>query len=335
MKKVLLSSLIVAIFLSACSTKRQYFEPKNIDGELKFTSSLPAKIKFANNESATLKNGFFLAKEGLIENLKLDKNEIFLGKTDNDYLIASINGEFKIVELNQDKRTVYEHKFDSQIVCASYENGLLAALSSDNKIYLIDTINDEILIAYASGETFAQNSKMANPVFLENLIIYPTLDGKIFVVDKNKALIIRDAIISSEPFFNNLIFLFSKADTLIAATDNKILTINPNKISTFKGEIKDLAILDENIFVLLKNGVIKKLDSQLNLVKETNFKYAIFSNLIIKNDNLYVIEKTGYLIKIDKNLENSKIYKLDSDIDERTFSSYDKFYFGDKVLEIE
>ncbi|MGM9095520.1 hypothetical protein ACTFEA_02795, partial [Campylobacter jejuni] len=85
----------------------------------------------------------------------------------------------------------------------------------------------------------AQDSRTANPIFLDNIIVYPTLDGKILILSRNNLQVIKDVVISAENFFNNVIHLSVIGDKLIAATAKKIIVVSPARTLYLDADIKD------------------------------------------------------------------------------------------------
>lgn len=328
MKNLIFIALFALVF-SACTTKRQYFEPEKTDGEVS-SSKIGSSITHSTRNGATLKNGKLITKTG-IKQIGLNKNEYFLGEYENQYIVASIDGKLRIL---QDENLVYERDFGESIVSASLEGNRLAALSSANKIYLILIDTNEVILEYASGASFANDARSAAPLFMNTIVVYPTLDGKVMVVQKDKGVIVRDAVVSSDSFFNNIIYLDIAGDKLYAATATRILMISPDKTTTTSLQIRDMKLYKDRIYVLLKNGFIKIFDLNLQEISQREFKYAIFSNIIAKGDKIYIFEKTGYVIETDLDLQNERILEAD-EITEKSFASDSAFYHDNKMISVE
>ncbi len=328
----IIASIFAVLILAGCSTKREYFEPTDIAGKISYNETLSSSINYTTKSGATLKNGDVISKNSIIPGLNLDKKDNFIGEFNGKLIVANLDGNLKIIE---GKDVIYTKKFQGTVVSASLKDGYLAALSSENTIYLIDINSDTTMLEYKTGDSFAQDSRTANPVFLTSLIIYPTLDGKIMIVDKQNARIIRDAVVSSDPFFNNVIFLDILNDKMFAATATKLIMISPNGTKYYNGQIKDVIAYQNKIYILLKDGNIEITDLDLQPINKKEFKFAIFSNVIPKGDYLYIFEKTGYLIKTDLNLNNSKIIELNNEIEDKSFAGKDAFYYDNKVLKLD
>ncbi|ANE36161.1 putative lipoprotein, putative beta-barrel assembly machinery complex lipoprotein BamB [Campylobacter iguaniorum] len=320
------------LIFSGCSTKRKYFEPQNIDKEMSYSQNLPSSIKYTARDGATLEDGQIITKTGLKNTVKLEENDRFIGEFDGKFIVSNLDGTLKILDL---QNTVYERKFPQAIVAASLSGSKLAALSSRNTIYLVDIYRDSVDLEYVVGDTYAQDSRTAAPIFLSSLIVYPTLDGKIMIVDKTSGNIIRDAVVSSEPFFNNIIYLDVFEDKMFAATATKVMMISPSLTKEYSGQIKDVILYKNRIYVLLKDGFIEAMDLNLNSIAKTEFKFAIFSNIIPKGDYLYIIEKTGYLLKTNLDLTSQEVIELNGEIEDKSFASKNTFYYDDKILKLD
>ncbi|TKX32643.1 hypothetical protein [Campylobacter aviculae] len=324
--------LFCLFFLYACGTKRQYFEPVHIDGELSYNDSLKANIVDWNLFSAKLdNNGIILKNDIVINDFKLDKNYILLAYQDGEFIEADNNGNLKIYDHNHNE--TYSYKFDAAVVGIALNGDDLALVLADNSIVFA---NRSLGIKFTQTLTPApvQDSRVANPVFLDNIIIYPTLDGKIIVLSKNTLKVVKDIVVSAENFFNNIINLSIKNDKIIAATAKRVMVISPTRTIYLNADIKDIALNNNAIFIFEKDGNIIKTDYNLRKLEERKFDFAIFTKATIYNDYLYAFEKTGYLIKCDLNLEDVKVFKLSDAVEELSFIGNGRFYFGNKILDL-
>ena len=335
MKKfqTILAAVLCAAVLGGCSTKRQYFEPTDVQNEKISENRLPSSIATASLNGAVLKNGMVITKSGLLApEIKLPKGSTLLNYGDGKFISSDLNGNL-IVE-NSSNEILFQRSFDQAVVSAALEGDKLAALTASNVIYLIDISTNEVLLEFESSNVYAQDSRVAAPLFMSSLVIFPTLDGKIMIVDKSQGRILRDVIVSSEQFFNNVISLNVVNDTMIAATGKRIVSINPEKTVYFNGEIKDVVINGEHVYILLKDGKIVLSDLNLKKIKDAYFKFAIFSSATVYNGSLYIMEKTGYLIKTDLALDNAKIYELSDEVESQIFAGAKEFYYDDYSLEL-
>ena len=58
-------------------------------------------------------------------------------------------------------------------------------------------------------ESIANDIRITNPLFMNNLILFPTLDGKVIVVSKEDKKAVKTIVVDPDSTFNNIIFFFS------------------------------------------------------------------------------------------------------------------------------
>ncbi|MBZ7945092.1 hypothetical protein H2259_03430 [Campylobacter sp. RM10532] len=325
--------LFTLIFICACGTKRQYFEPAYTNGKLNHNGNLKGSIVDWNLFSAKLSNNQIILKNTqTIDNFKLDKNYILLAYQDGEFIEADNNGNLKIY--NEAHKETYSYKFDATVVGIALNGDDLALILANNSIVLA---NRSLGIKFIQTLTSApaQDNRVANPIFLDNVIIYPTLDGKIIVLSKDTLNIVKDIVVSAENFFNNIIHLSIQNNQIVAATAKRVMIINPKRTIYQDFDIKDIVVSDHAIFIFEKNGNIVKTDYNLKILKQKKFDFAIFTKVNLYHDHLYAFEKTGYLIKSDLNLENIKIFKFSDPVEKMSFMGNGKFYYGDKILDLQ
>ncbi|QKG28850.1 PQQ-like beta-propeller repeat protein [Campylobacter sp. RM16187] len=335
MKKIytIISILSALFLLGGCGTKRQYFEPENVDLRVNFDYTLPSHILTTSVNGAILKNGMVVTKDGVLSNdISFTKDTILLNAYEDKIITSSLDGN--LIVTGKTKEVLFQRSFNEAIVSAAIDGDKLALVTASNIIYLIDTIKNINLLEFESSAIYTQDSRAAAPYFMSSLVIFPTLDGKIMIVDKNQGKILRDVVVSSDEFFNNIIFLDVINDTMIAATGKRIVVINPERTLYYNGEIKNIVSHKDRLYILKKDGEILLTDLNLQKLNSINFKFAIFSNAITLDDHLYIIEKKGYLIKADLDLKKHQIFRLNDEIDDKSFISFKEFYYDNKYLKL-
>lgn len=339
MKKAYLAilGLSVAIVLGGCSSK-SYFEPKTIDGKVDFDSKISSKLISANAEGATMKNGQFVSKDG-IGTFSLPAGYLFFSK--NEAYVTAGNDFGDVSVFNAAGKEVAKHKFDSKVATASAGDGLLAVITSDNSSILVDTNSSKLLFKQKNESSYAVDAKIAAPYFLNELVIFPTLDGKLFVVDINEKKVVKDVVLSSEKNFNNVIFLGVIDNRLIAATPTKVVSINPKFVSFLEADIVNVIFIKDGVYVFTKDGKIILTDTDLKVLKEKKFPFARFVG-VIYGKYIYAIEKEGYLIATDVNLATSNTFKftaplyglLENKFEGFLYTSGDSIFYDDKQFKL-
>ena len=330
-KRALLLSIAAAFIFTGCSNK-SVFEPKEVAGEISYDGTLPSSITDKTIYSALLKNREFITKkDGFIEK-KLPENYKILNENDGEYIIADEEGNIKII--TKDGETLFEKSFNDIVASATKRGDFLAIVFANNRLFLIDTKNEEVYFDEKLEPVYALDSRIANPAFLNDLIIYPTLDGRLIITDITHRKILRDLVISSEKYFNNVIFLKVIKNRLIAATNTKVMSINPKSINIYgASDVKDLLFLEDRVYIFTKDGKIVLTDPDLHILKEKKFPFAIFSGYIY-GEFIYLIEKGGYVIAVDRDLRTANFYKLPDKIEDLLFTAGDKLYYKDYYFQL-
>ncbi|MBX1935205.1 hypothetical protein I9Q28_06965 [Campylobacter lari] len=323
--------IITLIFFSACGTKREYYQPTQLE-QLPYNSkNINGKIVNFNNNIAQLNNNTFIDNKGNITALKIDKNYNILNIRQEEILIADNDGNFKILNLQGEE--LFSHKFNESVVSANVDGDDIALILASNTLVYANK-NLGIRMLQNLGTAYTQDSRYANPYFLNTIIIYPMLNGKLAILNKSTLKVSKEILVSSEEFFNNIIYLHVKNDTMVAATAQKIIVVTPNRTLYLNENIKEVNINDKEIFILTKDGRVIKNDYNLRKIDEIKFQFALFSKSTLYNDSLYIFEKTGYLIKLNTNLKDFTVYKLNEAIDKKSFMANGKFFYHNKVLQL-
>jgi len=324
----------VIIFFVGCGS-REYFEPsqKEVSKPIYLDKHIGSEIIFFTKDVATLSN-----YKTLPSNTQLPKG--FVALSDN------LSKKGNILRVNDKNIT-----FNKLIVTANKKNNLVAILFGDNHFELYDLTQNKTISTLKFDPFLALRKFVAKPYFYKSLLLIPTLDGKMVIYDLNENKMIRSVVVSQKDYFNNIIYLGVKDDNLIVASRDNLIVIAPNMVMNKKYNIKHI-LVDDYIYVFTIEGRIIKLDFNLKVIKEKEFKYANILAPMIYNNNIYFISRgdKGFLIKIDKSLKTEKIIPLKIMIKDEYNPFYDKekevflktnifsnngvFYIGDYELKV-
>ena len=328
MKNILLA--ILFILFAGCSQK-QYFTPnkESIAGKVEFDGKLESHISQSNKNGALLEDGTLIAKDG-IYNINLKENDSFLNTSGDLILVANYETN-KLSILNKDGKELKSFIFEYMPISASLRDNILAVVLSNNSFLLWDTNVNEKLFSSDNATSYAINSKVASPLFIDEVVVFPALDGKVVVLNLNNFQILHTIALSSEEYFNNIIYLASSGKNLIIATSNKLMTFIDNKDFSRDLNIIDLLYTNNKIYVLSLEGEVIAFDLLLNELNKVKFQYANLSSIII-SDNIYTLESQGYMIKIDPNNFEDSIYEIDIDEYKNSFYTNDVIYYDNRII---
>ena len=325
----LLAIISISIF-QGCGTKRQYFKPKGISYNVSYDGNLPASIVDVTKGGATLGNGEVITKKG-IKDIKVPVNFSFLGDDHGKYLIASGDGRLEILDNNS--KVLYKRKFETQVVAASIKKSVIALILSTNRLMIINIKSNKEILNSKQDDIYAVDSRIASPYFLDSLIIFPTLDGKLLIADRKSGKIIKNVVVGDEKFFGNIIYLGVLGNRLVAATKKRVVSINPKSMEILDVDVKDVVVLKNRVFVFTKDGTVILCDADLKVLKKKKFPFAVFAGAIY-GDFIYMIERGGYLIATDVDLISTNIYKMPDNIDSYLFFTKNALYYKDKYLKL-
>lgn len=329
MKKIIYLVLPFILLLLGCSTKEVY-EPKLVKGEWEKTKGLDSAIIDTSSNVALFENRKVLTKNKEL-NISISPNQRLISLSDGWVVSTSIDGNLTLTSVD-DVNTQKFFELKRTIASASVDGDMLAVLFADNEMALYSLKTKAVLFKEQGGKSVAVNAKIENPHFMNGLVIFPTLDGKIVIVNIKLKKVLRTTIISSEDFFNNIIYFKIVDNKIIAASGYKLLSLSQKEIRQ-KYEIRDLTHDDKHIYIDTKQGEIISLTPSLDVVSKIKLPFAHFLGMIEVDDKLYILEKEGYMIEVDKKTFDYNVYEIDIDDEGFVFIGDKVFYIGDeKVL---
>ena len=324
-------ALFIAVYLfTGCSSKSEY-KPQKVLSTLSYSNNMRTELRDVSRDGATYEDGKVLSKKRGLIKYKLEKAYRFL--YDSGHLIVATKEDGMVKVFSEDK-TIFEKKFDYPVASASLRKDRLALVLSNNTLVLYDIKGDKEIFREALEPTFANDARLANPLFLKELVIFPTLDGRLYIVNTLKNIAVRDISVSNQELFNNIIFLEEKKDILVTATASKVVVITPKAIETKRIDVKDVLYGNGVLYIFTKTGKVIKTDLKLKTIKEIKFPFAHFS-VVTMSDKIYMVEKSGYVIEIDKALQSPKVYALPSEINKPVYAFKNRLFFGQHFLKLQ
>ncbi len=225
-----ISILLVAIFaffFGACSSKEVY-EPKLIKSEWTFHGTSKEKIIDVSSDVAMLESRKVLLKDGAIDTT-VEETHRLIGSSDGWILSSSIDGELSI-DFIEDKSMKKTFNLKKTIAGASIKDDILAVLFADNEMSVYSISKESLLVKIQGKAPIVTDSRIVNPYFMNDLVLFLTLDGKVVIVNTKLKKKLRTTIVSSEDYFNNIIYFNVIDSKLIAATGHKMLSMAAKEI---------------------------------------------------------------------------------------------------------
>ena len=326
-KKILLASTIATILFAGCSSK-QYFTPQQTTSLS--TSNMGDKLINYSRDGATLASGTILTRHQA-KKIELDKGFYFINNNRNAAITADLQGNCHIVT---QRGTVASAKFPQALVAGTLIGQYLVYVLQNNNYGIYDFKENRIVYNNEAEKAYAIDRRVANPIRIDKLVVIPTLDGKLVILDLTTRKISKEIFVSTEKSLNNIIFLGTLNNALIAATPHKMISLSSKGKKEYNKEIAEVVIDGGNLFVFQKDGKIVKLDELLSIISEKKFKFAHFSTATVDDRKVYGLEKQGYLIVANRNLSKYRVYNA-SEVEGFTFVSGDKiYYYNGEIIDL-
>ncbi|RVZ52308.1 plasminogen-binding protein pgbA C-terminal domain-containing protein [Helicobacter pylori] len=375
MNKQFLILLIALIAFSGCNMRKYFKPAKHqVKGEAYFPNHLQESIVSSNRYGAILKNGAVIGDKGLTQ-LRIGKNfnyeSSFLNESQGFFILAqdclnkidkktskskaakTEETELKLkgVEAEVQDKVCHQVELISNnpnasqqsivipletfALSASVKGNLLAVVLADNSANLYDITSQKLLFSEKGSPSTTINSLMAMPIFMDTVVVFPMLDGRLLVVDyvHGNPTPIRNIVISSDKFFNNITYLIVDGNNMIASTGKRILSVVSGQEFNYDGDIVDLLYDKGTLYVLTLDGQILQMDKSLRELNSVKLPFASLNTIVLNHNKLYSLEKRGYVIEVDLNdFDSYNVYKTPTIGSFKFFSSnrLDKGVFYDK-----
>jgi len=315
------------ILLSACSTK-EVFQPKELQDEWDQYGSIQSNIVDTSLNIAKLEDNKVLTSEGVLD-IRIDKNKRVLSLSDGWVISASIDGNITLVS-TKDNSLKKDFQLKKTVAAASVHANTLAVLFADNEIALYSLETKELLFKEQGGKSTAVNTKIVSPYFMNGLVLFSTLDGKVIIVNLKMKKRLRTVIVSSEDNFNNIIYLNIVDKKIVAATAYKVLALSKKELRV-KYEIRDIIYDKKNLYIATKQGEIISLTPDLQVNSKIKFPFAHFLGMVSDGEYIYILEKEGYIIKLNKNMKDYTVHEVDIS-NGFIFVTNKLFYVNNKII---
>ncbi|OQX60094.1 MAG: hypothetical protein B5M52_01205 [Helicobacteraceae bacterium 4484_230] len=321
---------VVAIWVfSGCSTK-EYYEPETVKAEWPVGKYLSAPIVDSTADGAVLEGGRIITKNG-VEDFTLPEGYQYVGTSDNWIVASKINGDLLLTSVSDANRSEVFH-LKKTIAAASVQDDIVAVLFASDDMALYSLSTKELLLKEQGNPPTAVDSRIVNPYFLGNLVLFLTLDGKIVIVNSDTKELLRSMIVSSEDHFNNIIYFNVIDNNMVAGTGNRLFALS-GKERREPYELRDVIYNKEGIWISTKQGEVIALTPSLQLKTKTKFRFAHFLGMIVAKDNIYLLEKEGFLIVLKKDMQSFDVYEVDFE-DGYVFVTDKGFYVNDELIDI-
>jgi len=320
----------LALFFSACSNKKVY-EPKDVKDSWAYYGDANEGIIDITSNVALLQDRKVRTKDGIV-NVKVKNGYRLIGVSDGWVISANFDGNMTLDNKNNQAKST-SFSLEKTVAAASVKDDILAVLFSDNEMALYSVSTKALLLKEQGNPPIVVDARIVNPYFMNDLVMFLTLDGKLVIVNSKLKKKLRSVIVSSEENFNNIIYFNVIDNKLIAVTGTKILSMSEKEIRV-NYEIRNATYDGKNIYIITKQGEVISLTPDLQVNAKVKFPFAHFLGLIASGDKLYILEKEGYMIEMSKDLSKYDVFSV-SVKDGYVFSANKKFFVDDEFISVE
>jgi hypothetical protein len=321
---------ILSFFLGGCSTK-EYYEPSAVQGDWPTGETMEESIASTAFGGAVLENGQIVTPDG-IEKRRVPPSYTFVGNSGGWIISKKIDGTL-LLQSDEGRDVNETFALKSTVATAAVQGDTLAVLFASNEMALYSLGTKALLFKEQGNAPVAVDNRIAPPYFLNELVLFSTLDGKIVIVNSESKQVLRSMIVSSEEYFNNIIYFKVIGNNMVAATGYRLFALS-EKERREPYELRDVVYTDEGIWISTKQGEVIALTPALQLKAKQKFPFAHFLGMIVHGDRLYLLEKEGYLIVMSKDLSTVDVYEVDIG-DGYVFVGNKAFYVDDDVIAVE
>jgi len=324
--------LILAILLFSGCNSRKSFEPKNVSSASDAISKTGKKAVAILRDGVTFSDGTFLTRKG-ISSIKLPEGFHYVTQSSNKILASDNTG--KILILNrQNGKVIKKGKLPFPLVSATIQGDKIYYVTQDDMFGVYDISTNKTIVSAKVGRAYAVDTRIANPISLGMILVVPTLDGKLLIIDPRNPKAARGMAIGKSYNLNNVIFLKKLGNIIIAATPKKIISASPTAMNKYEAPIADVAISNGLIYILTQDGRVIKLNPYLKVLAKKKFNYAQFVAIAVVNGKVYALDRSGALIVMDNSLKKSKVYNI-GEVENYAFVAGSKLYKDDEVINLD
>ncbi len=322
-----LALLLVVVFLGGCSQK-QYFDPDDTHGQVSSDDIVVDDYikNYKPGKLIHLENGTIITKDSK-QTRQIPQDQHIVNYSDGVLFTANDNN----LTMSDTNKTI---ELSAKPLSVAKKGNILAIVLSNNSMVIYDIKQDEAVFKEKHEHSYINNKKVASPVFMNQTILFPTLDGKVSVVSLSQKKSLRNLIVATTGFVKNVIYLSVQNNTLIAATNNNVLTFGNQSLNLKEYEVVNIIANKKSIYIATVDGQIIQLNHALEEQNATKYKFAKILTLAVGDKFIYALESQNYLIKLSKDFKTSKVYDIWFNEYEKTTYIDDKLYYDNRYLKL-
>lgn len=314
--------LLTLLLIAGCSSK-EVFTPEEPESGVKISGYIDEKIIDTTSDGAVLESGALLDGNGVVP-IVIPDDYRYIGQSDGWAVSGKISGELLLQSIAEDRNETFELK--KTVAAATVKGDIVAVLFASNEMALYSLSQKSLLFKERANKPVAVDNRIMNPYFLNELVLFLTLDGKVVIVNSETKQMLRSMMVGSDDMVNNIIYFNVIEDRVMAATSGQIYTFSGKEIRE-SYDLRDMVFDKDGVWIATKQGEVIALSPTLEVKAKKKFPFAHFLAMIATDKKLYLLEKAGYLIVIDKSFDAVKVQRVEME-DGFVFTAGKRFYFA-------
>ncbi len=163
-----------ALMISGCGSKK-YYSPEMTHGDRDNCGDVDGEIVDALLDGVLLDDGRVIGKTGVLVPT-VSEGMRFIGQSGGWLISGDINGTVLLQSTDSNRTETFRLK--KTVAAASVRNDTLAVLFASNEMALYSLDTKALLYKERASQPVAVDSRIINPAFLNELVLFLTLDGK-------------------------------------------------------------------------------------------------------------------------------------------------------------
>ena len=192
-------------------------------------------------------------------------------------------------------------------VVESRRDNLVAFVKESNSIGLFDLEKNSTIFQYKFTTVATIDRRLPPPKFEGENILYFTLDGKVAIFSIPRLRIVKVFSIGTGEDYPNVVDYQLRPNDLTLITHRKAMVIGDGFDEEVKLNLRGAIFESEAIYLITKDGEVRKYSRKLQLEKKIKFPFAYFVTWGEVGNKIYLIESQGYIIELDRDLENYRV----------------------------
>ncbi len=281
-------------------------------------------------DGVTFSDGSYITPEGE-GSVILPQGYYYISSDGGRILAANSSGDIMVLKSNGEE--IARTKLEAPLVSGvAYSNGV-AYLLQGNRFGIYNPFIKKIIYQKQFAGGAAVDNRLANPVVTRNYLALPTLDGKLIMINMNTPAEPGVIPVGENKNYGNIIYLKVINGGLLAATPNRLIYIYGSSKKEYNTKVADLMVKGGVIYLLTRDGKVKKLSLNLEPIASQEFKYADFATIAAFDGKVYAYAKSGSLVVLDDNLNKYKVYSVGS-AHSYSYVSGKWLYIDDKKVDL-